>query len=907
MEGYQFLDDRGTFRLKNAENYSGLYFPVASEVGLKSALTPNLGGDCKIDQNSFLLEPVSVEDLHNSRSTRNFWCHMPDAGCWSVTGASAEGMSERFTGMQDESGVEAGFMWQRVTRVSKKYRLSAAVTSFAPPDENMEVMYVEITNESRVQTEFVPTAAVPVYGRSADNIRDHRHVTSLLHRIRTTEHGVEVKPTLSFDERGHQKNDRIYFVYGFTGEGAAPVDFYPVVEDYIGAGGSFERPRAVVQNQPGVPAGTTADGQEALGGLHFGRVCLAPGARACFTVVMGIAEDAAEIRRSADRFSTAERTVRELERARAYWAGKVRAVYKSGDLDFDAWMQWVSFQPLLRRIYGCSFLPHHDYGKGGRGWRDLWQDCLALLVMNLDGVRQMLLDNFGGVRVDGTNATIIGSAPGEFIADRNNITRVWMDHGVWPLMTTKLYIDQTGDIGILEKTVPYFKDRATARGTQTDEQWVDSYGALQRAADGSIYEGTVLEHLLIQNLTACYEVGEHGKIRLRGADWNDALDMAPERGESVAFTNAYAGNLEDIAELLTAFAEKKGKEAKVRILREMSLLLADETVFYDSAGAKQELLHIYLDTCAHSVSGETVEISIEVLAESLKKKAAWMKRQICDSEWIEDAAGYGWFNGYYDNRGRRVEGSFDTGVRMMLTSQVFAIMAGTAQKEQIRQIVRSADRCLYREETGGYRLNTDFGELNTDLGRMFGFAYGEKENGAVFSHMAVMYANALYKQGFAREGYKALHALYRQSVNFPESRIYPGIPEYFNGRGRGLYHYLTGAASWYMLTVVTQMYGIRGWLGNLWVEPKLLCEQFNKENTAGLCIDFGGVHWEVIYRKESDRDYGAYRIREVKIDGAELSGEILSVREDGAAAVIDVKQIRTLEREAVHRLEITLA
>ena len=77
-------------------------------------------------------------------------------------------------------------------------------------------------------------------------------------------------------------------------------------------------------------------------------------------------------------------------------------------------MHWVSFQPILRRIYGCSFLPHHDYGKGGRGWRDLWQDCLALLIMNPDGVRQMLLDNFAGVRIDGSNATIIGSKQGEF-------------------------------------------------------------------------------------------------------------------------------------------------------------------------------------------------------------------------------------------------------------------------------------------------------------------------------------------------------------------------------------------------------------------------------------------------------------------------------------------------------------
>ena len=52
----------------------------------------------------------------------------------------------------------------------------------------------------------------------------------------------------------------------------------------------------------------------------------------------------------------------------------------------------------------------------------------------------MLVDNFGGVRLDGSNATIIGSGRGEFIADRNNIARVWMDHGFWPLHTTALAV-----------------------------------------------------------------------------------------------------------------------------------------------------------------------------------------------------------------------------------------------------------------------------------------------------------------------------------------------------------------------------------------------------------------------------------------------------------------------------------
>lgn len=35
-------------------------------------------------------------------------------------------------------------------------------------------------------------AAVPLYCRSADNIRDHRNVTSMLHRIITVKNGVTI-------------------------------------------------------------------------------------------------------------------------------------------------------------------------------------------------------------------------------------------------------------------------------------------------------------------------------------------------------------------------------------------------------------------------------------------------------------------------------------------------------------------------------------------------------------------------------------------------------------------------------------------------------------------------------------------------------------------------------------------
>ncbi|MFR8427333.1 MAG: hypothetical protein ACLVCH_06930 [Roseburia inulinivorans] len=49
------------------------------------------------------------------------------------------------------------------------------------------------------------------------------------------------------------------------------------------------------------------------------------------------------------------------------------------------------------------------------------------------------------------------------------------------------------------------------------------------------------------------------------------------------------------------------------------------------------------------------------------------------------------------------------------------------------------------------------------------------------------------------------------ALDFDTSRIYPGIPEYFNAEGRGMYAYLTvGAASWYMLTIIHRGFWCEG-------------------------------------------------------------------------------------------------
>jgi cellobiose phosphorylase len=207
---WQFLSDDGTFRVNDPDKLSRLYFPLANEAGILSSITPNLHGDIKTSYNSFLTLPVSVEDLHNTKSSRNFWFYIKEKGvAWSAPGMSSWQQSTQFSSEHPEKVVlEAGFLWHKVTRSNPSLGLKAQMTNFAPvsPDP-VELMILSLTNTSASPMEITPTSAIPIFARSADNLRDHHHVTSLLHRILSHPAGVIVKPTMSFDERGHKLNE----------------------------------------------------------------------------------------------------------------------------------------------------------------------------------------------------------------------------------------------------------------------------------------------------------------------------------------------------------------------------------------------------------------------------------------------------------------------------------------------------------------------------------------------------------------------------------------------------------------------------------------------------------------------------------------------------------------------------
>ncbi len=651
---YSFIDDAGTFTVNDPLSYQ-LYFPLTDKDGsLLSAVCPNLAGDIKKDNDRFLTPPASVPDTrYNLLCRRDFFLKTEGA----VIRASYP--------YRDK--LEAGFLYHRL--IKQAHHLQIEVLNFIPFDLAVEVMQVKIANKSGKTVTITPTSFVPLFGRGEKNLRDHRHVSSLLNRIDLDTCGIFLRPTMVFDEKGHRENKDNYFVLGYEGTGKPPVGQFPTLDYFCGSSDLISPDAIAKDTAPVTKKAVDFDGKEACAAFRFRTREVAPQEELTYCLVMGIEEDRGRARRMFRKLDSPEKVAKKLEETKQYWRRYLSAIkFDFRDRDFNNWLLWVRLQPTLRKLFGCSFLPHFDYGKGGRGWRDLWQDALTLLLTEPDKAAALIFNNFKGVRLDGSNATIV-TADGEFIADRNKISRVWMDHGVWPYLTLREYLHQTGNARFLLQETEYFRDQHLKRAKEIDHSFAQQDYVL-RTRNKKIYRGSILEHVLIQMLVAFFNVGQHNAIRLENADWNDGLDMASEKGESATFSFMDAQNLRDVCFFLRQL-QKEGDS--VLLLKEIALLLdrIHTPVDYKSAKRKQERLNEYLEA-AERTAGEKIRVKLDDLIDDLQHKSAHLFKSLSRRQFLKR----GFFNGYYDNKSKAVEGNVKGGVRMRLESQVFAILSG---------------------------------------------------------------------------------------------------------------------------------------------------------------------------------------------------------------------------------------
>lgn len=806
-------------KIKYDGNYA-TYMPLYNLTGLKSSITPLFGGDLKLDYHHYYLEPTSELDLYANHMSRNIIFTVDDV-MYYLNGNT-------YHQQDDVVHVEVSQLYQKVERVNKLFKIETV--SFIPLQDNIELHHVQFTNLSGKDVTLDVVTATPIYARSADNLRDHRHVTGLLNQIKVQSDGILVQPTLSFDERGHKLNNYTYSFFAYSHD-LKMNRHITNIDDFLN-GGTFSFPKGIYQTNTPV-----RNGYEAMGAIGFEKRVVKPNETIELIFSLGIFNDEALAIQTHEKYQDKASVLAALDEVEAYFTEenkKLQFELISEDVNFL--LKWVKLQPILRRNFGNSYLPHHDYGKGGRGWRDLWQDLLTLIMFNDDSTTELLINNFKGIRIDGSNATIIGDKPGSFLADRNHIVRVWSDHGAWPLLTMQSYIQETGHMDILFEKVTYFDDKFT-HYTKATKAEVDKHNNLQ--LNGHPYLGTILEHLLLQNIVGHLNIGAFGYVRLEDADWNDGLDMAKEHGETVAFTHFYANNLKILAQLI----EHSSNE--IVIFKALNDLIFNQ---------------INLETYFNRVryfNEPLIEVSKSSLVKQLMKMYKERIEHLNKHAWIGESHLQSYINNdkvYLDNAHTA-----------NLTGQAMALLNQTITPSQAKQLADSIKTLLFNRSVGGYHLNSDYKKVLTNMGRAFGFSYNHKENGAIFSHMVIMYIYGLYQYDLVFMGSEGYQALVKQSI-LPNSHTFLGVPEYFTDKGEGKYLYLTGSASWLLKLLRDEIFGIKFNMGTLYLNPKLTKNEFiNGAASIRTYIDKKLV--KITYHNPNNLEYGQYQIKKMISNG----------------------------------------
>ena len=277
---YKFIDNQGTFQIKNPQEASYLYFPLTNKGGtLLSSISPNLAGDIKKDNSRFLTPPASVEDIkHNPLCRRDFFIYIP----------SRKKRVIRCSRPLHDT-VEAGFLYHKLIKRDKT--LLIEITNFIPYNLEAEVMWVKIKNTGPRTIEYVPTSFIPLYGRGESHLRDHRHVTSLLNRVKLSPYGIVLTPTMIFDEQKHKKNSSHYFVYGYEGERIPPQGQFPTLLHFCGESGELQKPESIYKNiAPFTKKCVSFDGKENCAAFRFKKRRLKINEETHYVLVMGIAE-----------------------------------------------------------------------------------------------------------------------------------------------------------------------------------------------------------------------------------------------------------------------------------------------------------------------------------------------------------------------------------------------------------------------------------------------------------------------------------------------------------------------------------------------------------------------------------------------------------------------------------------
>jgi cyclic beta-1,2-glucan synthetase len=276
---------------------------------------------------------------------------------------------------------------------------------------------------------------------------------------------------------------------------------------------------------------------------------LRPGAEAEVVFLLGEVDDIDAARQLVRRYREPGRAATTLQEVQSRWddlLGTVQVRTPDPAVDLLA-NRWLLYQVLACRYWARSGF----YQSGGAyGFRDQLQDVMALVHAAPEYSRAHILRAASHQFLEGDVQHWWHPPTGRGIRTRIS------DDPLWLTFVASYYVAATGDVSILDQSVPYLQAPPLKSGQE------DDYG-LAAVADSP---GTLYEHCLRALDRVDHQgVGAHGLPLMGTGDWNDGMNRigSQGRGESVWLAWFEIANLGQFA----AIVESRGDSDRAAILR----------------------------------------------------------------------------------------------------------------------------------------------------------------------------------------------------------------------------------------------------------------------------------------------------------------------------------------------------
>jgi len=448
-----------------------------------------------------------------------------------------------------------GIGYSRFT--GKKNDVEASVLTFVPMNDTCEVSQLTLTNTSAAKKDLQLFSYVEWCLWNADD-----DMKNFQRNLSTGE--VEVVGSTIFHKTEYRERRNHYAVYSVN----TAVDAFDTSRDaFLGAYRSAANPEAI---ENGACTNSMASGWSPIAS-HQINVSLNPGETKTFIFVLGYIENPQEEKweshnvinkTPANAMLARYQTDADVEKAfaelKAYWEKLLSKYTVASDNDKVNRMVniWNQYQCMVTFNMSRS-ASYYESGIGrGMGFRDSCQDLLGFVHLIPDRARERIIDIASTQFEDGSAYHQYQPLTKKGNAD---IGSGFNDDPLWLIAGTSAYVRETGDISILNETVPYDNDMSVAT--------------------------SLMEHLKRSLDYIINHKGPHNLPLIGRADWNDCLNLncfsehpgesfqtfGPSEGpvaESVFIAGMfvkYGEEYAQLAELLgdTAEAERARKEVKV--------------------------------------------------------------------------------------------------------------------------------------------------------------------------------------------------------------------------------------------------------------------------------------------------------------------------------------------------------